>query len=382
MDNDSTNDEIADRSWSDYGEYNPLHGAEGRAIVILCFSVTCLLGICGNGMICVVLIQRPKMRTVINLFIGNLALSDLVLCSFGAPLMLSSILIPEWLLGLVLCRVFSMITGCMVFVSSLTFTAVAIDRFCLVVYPFIRPITRSTCIISIVVIWIASIGMTLPIGVHADVIDFSYLPNGSYTGIYCMENWPDVDDRKRYSIVIFLLEFIFPLLLVTAAHMSIAIKLKRNVKPGARRRENDPQENQRRRRTNRMLSAVVAVFAICWFPFCVYAVLGELNLGTDLLDPIVFVVFYFLAISSTWLNPMLYAWLNDNFRKEFHRLLPCLPCLGETRNVGCVKAEKPGASTTNFLHDRRPQSSMATYLQPSSVEKSSSGKSGTHDTSM
>ncbi|XP_038071217.1 prolactin-releasing peptide receptor-like [Patiria miniata] len=383
MTNESAEDEqTMHDNMSDYELFpNSLHSPGARAIIIICFAVTCLMGIFGNGLICLVLIRRPKMRTVINLFIGNLALSDLVLCSFGAPLSLSSWLTPQWLLGLALCRIYSMITGCMVFVSSLTFTAVAIDRFCLVVYPFLRPITRRTCFISIAIIWVVSIGMILPIGLQTYVIDFSVVDNNT-EGIYCMELWDDLDGRRKYSIAIFVLQFVYPLLLVTVAHTSIAIKLKRNVKPGARRRENDAQENKRRSRTNRMLSAVVTVFAVCWLPFCVFSLVAELYVGSLALDPIVFVVVYLLAISSTWLNPMLYAWLNDNFRKEFHRLMPCVPCLRETRNVGCVKVNTPGASTTNFAQDRRPQSSMATYLQPSSVEKSSSGKSGTHDTSM
>jgi neuropeptide Y receptor len=29
------------------------------------------------------------------------------------------------------------------------------------------------------------------------------------------------------------------------------------------------------------------------------------------------------AMSSTCYNPFLYAWLNDNFRKEFKQVLPC-----------------------------------------------------------
>lgn len=34
--------------------------------------------------------------------------------------------------------------------------------------------------------------------------------------------------------------------------------------------------------------------------------------------------FFYVKRSSTIYNPFLYAWLNDNFRKEFRQLLPCL----------------------------------------------------------
>lgn len=349
--------------------FNPLVQPGVMFIVILLYTVTCLMGLFGNGLICLVVIRRPKMRTVINLFIFNLALSDLVLCSFGAPLTLVSMLSTSWTLGLIPCRIHSMITACMVFVSSLTFTAVAIDRFCLVVYPFLRPITRTTCIAAIVIIWIIAVGLTLPIAMQSFVIDLAEVFNLTESTLVCTEIWDSIDNRKKYTIALFVVQFAYPLFLVSIAHASIAIKLKRNVKPGARSRDNDALENRRRRRTNRMLSAVVTVFAVSWLPFNVVSLIQELGEG-DPPSHVVHAAVYLLAVSSTWLNPLLYAWLNDNFRKEFHRMMPCIPCLRETRNVGCVKPTQPGASTTNFMIDKRSQPSMATYLQPTSVEKS------------
>ncbi|XP_071793490.1 neuropeptide F receptor-like [Asterias amurensis] len=360
---------------------NPLVEPGTMSIVIILYTVTCLMGMFGNGLICLVVIRRPKMRTVINLFICNLALSDLVLCSFGAPLTLVAMLSSSWTLGLAPCRIYSMITACMVFVSSLTFTAVAIDRFCLVVYPFLRPIDKVKCIVAIVIIWIIAIAMTLPIALQSYIIDLAEIYNTTTHTIVCIEIWDYLENRKKYTIALFVVQFAYPLLLVSIAHASIAIKLMRNVKPGARSRDNDAMENRRRRRTNRMLSAVVTVFAVSWLPFNVVSLIQELGEG-DPPSHFTGAAVYLLAVSSTWLNPLLYAWLNDNFRKEFHRMMPCIPCLKETRNVGCVKPSQPGASTTNFMIDKRSQPSMATYLQPTSVEKSSSGKSGEHDTTM
>ena len=223
--------------------------------------------------------------------------------------------------------------------------------------------------------------MTLPIALQSYIIDLAEIYNTTTHTIVCIEIWDYTENRKKYTIALFVVQFAYPLLLVSIAHASIAIKLMRNVKPGARSRDNDAMENRRRRRTNRMLSAVVTVFAVSWLPFNVVSLIQELGEG-DTPSHFTGAAVYLLAVSSTWLNPLLYAWLNDNFRKEFHRMMPCIPCLKETRNVGCVKPSQPGASTTNFMIDKRSQPSMATYLQPTSVEKSSSGKSGEHDTTM
>lgn len=83
---------------------------------------------------------------------------------------------------------------------------------------------------------------------------------------------------------------------------------------------------QRKRRTNRMLIAMVAIFAVCWMPL--NAILLTIEYNEELTQSPYFLTVFFvahvIAVSSTIYNPFLYAWMNDNFRKEFRRVLPCL----------------------------------------------------------
>jgi hypothetical protein len=39
---------------------------------------------------------------------------------------------------------------------------------------------------------------------------------------------------------------------------------------------------------------------------------------------VLFLSTHVIAMSSTIYNPFLYSWLNDNFRKEFQQIIPCL----------------------------------------------------------
>ena len=76
-------------------------------------------------------------------------------------------------------------------------------------------------------------------------------------------------------------------------------------------------------RTNKMLTAVVAVFAITWTPFHVHSVIAEfrhdLVLGRffKLGDVLCRVV----AFSSACVNPVLYGWMNDHYRAAFVALV-------------------------------------------------------------
>lgn len=51
-------------------------------------------------------------------------------------------------------------------------------------------------------------------------------------------------------------------------------------------------------------------------------------------------------MSSTCYNVFLYAWLNDNFRKELKRILPCFPGRGASVSTGGGGGAGPGAGAT------------------------------------
>ncbi|UYV75772.1 PRLHR [Cordylochernes scorpioides] len=58
------------------------------AIKVFCYCVYIvifLLGISGNVLVCYVVFRNSSMHTVTNLFISNLALSDILLCMFAVP---------------------------------------------------------------------------------------------------------------------------------------------------------------------------------------------------------------------------------------------------------------------------------------------------------
>ncbi|KAK0060182.1 prolactin-releasing peptide receptor [Biomphalaria pfeifferi] len=70
----------------------------------------------------------------------------------------------------------------------------------------------------------------------------------------------------------------------------------------------------------------VVIFVLCWMP------LNMVHISRDA-EPsfydwnyftLIFFIAHVIAMSSTIYNPFLYAWMNDNFKKEFRQVLPCL----------------------------------------------------------
>lgn len=64
---------------------------------------------------------------------------------------------------------------------------------------------------------------------------------------------------------------------------------------------------------------VVGVFYLCWIPFMIAVVLSAFF--KDLVTPVVVLVISTLVYSNSALNPVLYGFLNRNFRAAFKRLL-------------------------------------------------------------
>ncbi|XP_018651524.1 putative g-protein coupled receptor fragment [Schistosoma mansoni] len=100
-------------------------------IIILIFLIMIIFGIISSSLIIYIILRKYSMRTRGNLFILNLAISDLTLCLITQPFNLIRLLNGNynWILGQFLCKFSSMFQGTNIFVSTFSITAIAIDRF-------------------------------------------------------------------------------------------------------------------------------------------------------------------------------------------------------------------------------------------------------------
>lgn len=274
-----------------------------------------VLGVFGNALVCFVVARNRQMQTVTNLFITNLALSDVLLCVLAVPFTPLYTFLGGWIFGRTLCHLVPYAQGVSVYVSTLTLTSIAIDRFVVIVYPF-HPRTRlEVCLSVILGIWIIALTVTLPYGLYMHLEE---------PETYCEEHWPNERFRKVFSSLTTILQFVLPFFVIVFCYTCVSIKLndRARSKPGNKTSKREQADRERKKRTNRMLIAMVTVFGISWLP------LNVVNVIDDFYSPandwsyyrLCFFMAHCLAMSSTCYNPFLYAWLNDNFRKEFKQV--------------------------------------------------------------
>ncbi|GBP20157.1 Neuropeptide Y receptor type 2 [Eumeta japonica] len=293
------------------------------------YTVIFVLGVFGNVLVCYVVFRNKAMQTVTNLFITNLALSDILLCIFAVPLTPMYTFLGKWVFGRLLCHLMPYAQGCSVYISTLTLTSIAIDRFFVIIYPFHPRMKLNTCIFIIVFIWIFSLVVTCPYGLFMGILITD-------NKTYCEESWPSDRSRKIFGVFTTILQFLIPFLVIAFCYTCVSIRLKDRArsKPGAKNTRKEEADRDRKKRTNRMLISMVAIFGISWLP------LNLINIFNDFYAQMTEWNYYFvsfflahsMAMASTCYNPFLYAWLNENFRKEFKQVLPFFETTRGARN--------------------------------------------------
>ena len=103
--------------------------------LICAYVIIMLFGLIGNGCICYVIMRCKSLRTARNMFIINLAASDMVMCLLCMPFTLVKLLLKNWTLGDAMCRMVPWLQAVNVFSSTITITAIALDRYHVIVSP-------------------------------------------------------------------------------------------------------------------------------------------------------------------------------------------------------------------------------------------------------
>jgi len=152
--------------------------------------------------------------------------------------------------------------GTSVYISTLTLTAIGIDRYFVIIFPFKPRMKLTTCLGIITLIWLFSLLATLPYGVF---LEYKKREDGIYI---CVETWPSEEIRQVFSATTAVLQFVLPFIIITLCYIRVSLKLtdRARARPGNKNSKKEAVERERKRRTNRMLIAMVTIFGVSWLP--------------------------------------------------------------------------------------------------------------------
>ncbi|MEE6516698.1 hypothetical protein FKM82_026364 [Ascaphus truei] len=289
-----------------------------KPLFIPLYALLVTVACSGNCLLILLIAITKKLHNTTNFLIGNLASADLIMCIFCVPLTASyAFEVRGWLFGEFMCHFVTLMQAATVFVSILSLTAIAVDRYIVVVYPIRRRIGRKSCVYIVAVIWLVSIGVSVPTSIHTHYLD---LNNIGHDMIICEEFWKHQEkQRLLYSCSMLLLSYMLPLSAITISYCAISYHLRKRNVPGATS-HNQEKWTKKKQKTFRMLIISVMAFAICWLPLQVVNLIRDIDEEFTILDKsyvnIIQVSCHLMAMSSACYNPFIYASLHDKFR--FH----------------------------------------------------------------
>ncbi|CAB1319988.1 unnamed protein product [Coregonus sp. 'balchen'] len=309
------------------------HSLPVAASFILAYLFIFLLCMVGNVLVCLIVLGNRRMRTVTNLFILNLAVSDLLVGIFCIPTTLVDNLITGWPFTNTVCKLSGLVQG----------------MFCCIVYPFHPKLTLLVAKATIAMIWILAVVIMCPSAAALtvkEVADHYMVYNQNYNMTYplysCYENFADPKMRKVYTMVLFAHIYLVPLALITIMYGRIGVKLYTSVvssrepqdaappPPPARHEGGRPLISQKKIKVIKMLIVVALLFMLSWLPLWTLMLLtdygGLEEEQLELLTGYIFPFAHWLAFSNSSVNPIIYGYFNENFKRGFQAVCQTNSC--------------------------------------------------------
>uniref|UniRef100_A0A3P9JN47 Neuropeptide FF receptor 2 n=1 Tax=Oryzias latipes TaxID=8090 RepID=A0A3P9JN47_ORYLA len=297
-----------------------LHKPSVAAVFTVSYLLIFVVCMVGNGVVCFIVLRSKNMRTVTNLFILNLAISDLLVGIFCMPTTLLDNIITGWPFGSIVCKLSGMVQGISVSASVFTLVAIAVDRFRCIVYPFRQKLTIGTSKMIIVIIWVLALFIMCPSGVMLQVTEEPtvriVVDHGSKTRpfYWCRENWPSQEMRKIYTTVLFANIYLAPLNLIVIMYARIGFTLFKTTIPPTR-------GSGSKKRVIMMLVIVALLFVLSWLPLWTLMMLSDYARLTEhqyrVINIYVYPFAHWLAFFNSSVNPIIYGFFNENFRRGF-----------------------------------------------------------------
>lgn len=265
------------------------------------FSAT---GIIENLLIVGVVGFRVR-RSVISIWILNLAASDLLATSSLPFFTLYLALGKTWTLGTTFCRIHSSIFFLNMFVSGFLLAAISLDRCLVVLKPVWAQNYRNIQLVKKIcgVIWAMAVVCTIPFFLFRKVISLKDGRNLCYYDYARFLPEPKnqtsmIRQRKEgLALMKLFLAFIIPLIIIIVSYVTVNSRLAH-------------RGNRRPLRFVRLVVSVVVSFVVCWAPYHLFIVIEVMAPSSHSVQDFIkqaLPVAATIGFLNSVLNPVLYV---------------------------------------------------------------------------
>ena len=290
--------------------------ASEAAIFKAVFSVLVLPNLVGNSLVVFVILRSPAMKSPMNYLLLNLVVADLLFGAGMIPRFLLSDVVdyPRGSAGDALCKAvlstnFAWV-GATASVFSLTF--ISIERYYVIMKPLdIRyRITNKKLRLFVLISWVTAVTFCSPL---------FYVVRLDEDG-QCKTAWPDAWYKHAYYCLWLLVGAVLPCATMAALYARVIRFLWSD---GGDSGDVTSQAVRRSRKVTVTMLALSVVYAVCWFPDLVMHVVSNTAPEQFSLEHPIHRVAICLVVANSSVNPFVYAFRFDQFKREFRKIVRC-----------------------------------------------------------
>lgn len=278
-------------------------------------------GFTGNLFVIIVIGNRHKKNArLVDTFVLNLALADLVFV-FTLPLWaVSAWQCDKWPFGELLCKISSYVIAVNRFSNIFFLTCMSVDRYLAIVRLMDSHFLRSSKCIHLTcgVVW----GSSLILGTPSLVYRKLNVENG-----YCIDDLESTFFQGMILLTVFL-TFVLPVMIILLCYGSIMIKLRHHCVAAGNSRA-------RFHHSLKIVFTTIIVFLVSWLPYNVLRTIqviskmsnAKLEYDTYKYLARGLIISSCLAFLNSCLNPVIYLFLDRHFRRS--AIAQCKFCMGK-----------------------------------------------------
>ncbi|XP_072246417.1 melanopsin-A [Leuresthes tenuis] len=330
----------------------PDHAHYTIGSVILAIGIT---GVVGNFLVIYAFSRSRSLRTPANMFIINLAITDLLMCITQSPIFFTTSMHKRWIFGEKGCELYAFCGALFGICSMITLTVIAIDRYFVITRPLtsIGMLSKKRALVILLAAWAYSLGWSLPpfFGWSA------YVPEGLLTS--CTWDYMTFTPSVRaYTMLLFIFVFFLPLFIIIYCYVFIfrAIRTtnqavgKINGSTHSHSSTRDTVKSFHRLQNEwkmaKIALIVILLYVISWSPYSAVALTAFAGYA-DMLTPYMNSVPAVIAKASAIHNPIIYAITHPKYRLALAKYIPCLGTLL------CVHPRDLRSTSSSFISTRR-----------------------------
>ncbi|XP_039995661.1 melanopsin-A [Xiphias gladius] len=352
----------------------PDHAHYTIGSVILVIGIT---GMVGNFLVIYAFSKSRSLRTPANMFIINLAITDLLMCITQTPIFFTTSMHKRWIFGEKGCELYAFCGALFGICSMITLTVIAVDRYFVITRPLtsIGVLSRKRALLILMAAWAYSLGWSLPpfFGWSA------YVPEGLLTS--CTWDYMTFTPSVRaYTMLLFIFVFFLPLFIIIYCYVFIfrAIrttnqavgKIKGSTHSHSSSRDSVKSFHrlQNEWKMAKIALIVILLYVISWSPYSTVALTAFAGYA-DMLTPYMNSVPAVIAKASAIHNPIIYAITHPKYRIALAKYIPCLGVLL------CIRPRDLRSASSSFMSTRRSTVTSQTSDISSQFRRQSTGKS-------